>query len=81
MEKSQTQKAVKVSRARKTKGLSYRGSSSKAIGHLTQDGRRRKGWRKRGRNGKDGMKSAEVAASTYAAQLAGEEWSLKKKSL
>lgn len=81
MEKSQTQKAVKASRARKMKGLSYRGSSSKAVGHLIQEGQRRKGWRKRGRNGRDVMKSAEVAASTKTAQLAAEEWSLKKKSL
>lgn len=81
MEKSQTHKAEKVSSARKTKGLSYRGSSSKAIEHLIQDGQRRKGWRKRGRNGRDGMKSAEVAASSKTAQVAGEEWSLEKKSL
>lgn len=66
MEKSQTQKAVKGSRAWKTKGLSYGGSWSKATGHLIQEWSKEKRLAKRERTGKDGMKTAEVAASSSA---------------
>lgn len=81
MEKSQIQKAVKDSRARKTKGLSYGGSSSKATGHLIQEWSKEKWVEKRGRSSKDGMKTAEVAASTSVAQFAAEKRNLKAKSL
>ena len=41
MENHQTPKAVKVSKARKTKSLLYRQPSSKTTGHLIQGGRKR----------------------------------------